>query len=68
MKKVIDEEVASQEPDVVDAKHVNEEVGHDRIYANSTKGEKQGKRVWNLLNKGDAFEQMVQEETLMQIF
>ena len=40
VKSVIAREVASQEPDVVDAKHVNAEVGHDRIYANSTKGEK----------------------------
>ena len=66
-QKTIQEEVESQEPDVVDAKHVNKETGHDRIYANSTKGLKQGKRVWNLLNKAPAFEAMVQEQTLMEV-
>ena len=43
----------SKEEDI-DAGTVSEEVGHDNIYANTKEGEvdTQGKRVWNLCNKG----------------
>ena len=55
------------DPDVLVPEDVNTETGYDRIYANSTKGQKQGKLVWNILNKAPVFEAMVQQETVMQV-
>jgi len=55
--------------DAVDAKQVAGQTGHDNIYANSKKGKvsTQGKRVWNLLSKGQCFETIVQETKVMSV-
>ena len=61
VSKVILDEVKKGDSQKVDAKHVSKQTGHDNIYANSknNKAVTQGKRVWNLLNKGQCFETIV---------
>jgi hypothetical protein len=48
----------------MDGQALTEDVGHQNIYSNSSTssgGTKTlGKRVWNLTNKGQCFERMVQ--------
>lgn len=50
-------------------KSLSSDAGHKNIYSHSKTGrqETQGKRVWNLTNKGECFENMVQQETLMSV-
>eukprot|EP01084_Bolivina_argentea_P163948 285135_1 len=48
-----------------DSTDIGHETGHDQIYGNE---ESQGTRIWNLLNKGTIFEQLVQLNIPMEIF
>ena len=60
-------DVARQE--TMDGQALTEDVGHSNIYSNNNAGKTNtlGKRVWNLTNKGECFERMVQQETIMEV-
>jgi len=62
-------EVEQEEEAKLDAKNLTEDEGHANIYSHSKTGRANtlGKRVWNLTNKGECFERMVQQETLMEV-
>lgn len=67
--RAVENILQTQPREEFDASNVEHETGHSEIYSNENNdGRSQGTRIWNLLNKGKIFEELVLLEPIMSVF